>query len=109
MITNCFVHVVMYSYYLALCLKIDFKYKEWVTRSQLIQFVVCLIFCVKNCVIETDSPCHWKVRKYYLPTISTCTIYFSYLLLFIKFYIDNYLNRKKIKNNEIKIEKKKDS
>ncbi|KAG7725649.1 hypothetical protein KL948_004833 [Ogataea haglerorum] len=93
---NLFVHVVMYWYYFLAARSIRVWWKEWVTRFQIIQFILDLSFIyfatyqkvVHNFV--PSLPHCGDCAGTPLATISGCIIISSYLVLFIAFYIEVY-------------------
>lgn len=108
----------MYFYYFLSARGIRVWWKEWVTRIQIIQFVIDLGF------VYFASYSHF-VMKYFpwAPTVGDCTgeefaalmglgILSSYLLLFISFYLRVYSKkgpraaRKSISSGEIAIDPK---
>lgn len=102
---NLFVHVVMYWYYFLAARGIRVWWKEWVTRFQIIQFIIDLSFIYFAVYIKMMSnikpewagclTCSGTVTA----TISGCAIISSYLVLFIAFYIEVY--RKKSKKSVV--------
>ncbi|KAL9881363.1 very long chain fatty acid elongase 7-like isoform 1-T1 [Glossina fuscipes fuscipes] len=97
---NCFVHVVMYSYYLAasLDLKIDFlPWKRRVTQIQILQF---LLFAVHTMAAIADNWCGLSMLL-----LNFLLLQVIYLIaMFGNFYYRTYLaNRRKIENNMKKI------
>ena len=85
---NSFVHILMYTYYLIKC-----KYfSKLITSIQIIQLIFNTIFNFYGCIFNTPLHNHYNVKKYSL-YCSICT--FTYLLLFINFYISRYRIKKK--------------
>jgi hypothetical protein len=115
---NLTVHVVMYFYYFLSARGIRVWWKEWVTRIQIIQFVLDLGF------VYFASYTHFAIKYFpWAPTMGDCTgeeyaalmglgILSSYLLLFISFYIRVYTKqspkaaRKAVSSGDIAIDPK---
>ena len=102
---NLFVHVVMYWYYFLAARGIRVWWKEWVTRFQIIQFLVDLSFIYFAVYIKVMYDYNPKYTANLtcsgtrLATLSGCSIISSYLVLFIAFYIEVY--RKKSKKSKV--------
>jgi len=93
---NLFVHVVMYWYYFQSARGVRIWWKEWITRLQIIQFVIDLGF-VYFASWDYFTSTYWPS----LPHVGTCAgeefaaftgcaILSSYLLLFLSFYAATY-------------------
>jgi len=102
---NLGVHCVMYWYYFLASTGIRVWWKEWVTRFQIVQFILdigFIYFASYQKLVHTFIPslphCGDCVGST-LATINGCIIISSYLFLFIAFYIEVY--RKNTKKSKL--------
>lgn len=109
---NLGVHVVMYWYYFLAARGIRVWWKEWVTRFQIIQFVldlgfvyfatihkiIYLYFPQFNSVLVSCNDCHGSMNAAYYG----CAILSSYLVLFIAFYIEVYKRKGSRRSKRVK-------
>ncbi|ODV86672.1 hypothetical protein CANARDRAFT_195596 [[Candida] arabinofermentans NRRL YB-2248] len=103
---NLWVHIVMYWYYFLAARGIRVWWKEWVTRFQIVQFILDLAFIYFATYQKLVShfapnlPHCGDCAGTTLATISGCAIISSYLVLFIAFYIEVY-KKKSTKKSKV--------
>ncbi|XP_075236147.1 very long chain fatty acid elongase AAEL008004-like [Lycorma delicatula] len=93
---NCFVHAVMYLYYLLTI--VDSKYrttwwKKHITQLQLVQFAAIGIHFLFSIIMECGYPT--RVAQFYLPVL------FAIVLLFINFYWRAYIRNQEHDNKKM--------
>ena len=79
---NSVVHLIMYSHYLYTSLGYNNPFKKYITRTQLLQFVICLLHSLIVICVEDVVP-----RRYALIELVYQT---NMLVLFSNFYIKSY-------------------
>ncbi|EGV61350.1 Fatty acyl-CoA elongase/Polyunsaturated fatty acid specific elongation enzyme [Yamadazyma tenuis] len=106
---NLWVHVVMYFYYFLAARGIRVWWKEWVTRFQILQFILDLgfvYFATYNKIVDEFlggslpycGSCTGEMSAAYMG----CGILSSYLVLFISFYIDVYKKKTTRRSKRVK-------
>eukprot|EP01059_Diplonema_ambulator_P008767 TRINITY_DN18510_c0_g1_i1.p1 TRINITY_DN18510_c0_g1~~TRINITY_DN18510_c0_g1_i1.p1 ORF type:complete len:302 (+),score=76.74 TRINITY_DN18510_c0_g1_i1:92-997(+) len=94
---NCFVHIVMYSYYLGSCLGLDLKGKKHVTQLQLLQFVLVMTHSAACIYLDTPYP-HWIMWSLIAFLVILMTLFFN-------FYMQEYIKKKNHKARLLKQQK----
>lgn len=98
---NLLVHIVMYWYYFQSARGVRVWWKEWVTRIQIIQFVIDLgfiYFASYTYFVSTYFPALPKVGSCAADDLAEFTgvaVLSSYLVLFILFYLATYKKGKR--------------
>jgi elongation of very long chain fatty acids protein 4 len=86
---NSVVHLIMYSHYLCTSLGYNNPFKKYITRTQLLQFAVCLVHSLAVIGVEEIVP-----KKYALIELIYQT---NMLILFSNFYRRSYSSKNDIK------------
>ncbi|KAF8253113.1 GNS1/SUR4 membrane protein [Wilcoxina mikolae CBS 423.85] len=115
---NLLVHVVMYWYYFQSARGVRVWWKQWITRLQILQFIIDLGFVYfASYTYFTSTYWPWipnagKCAGEEFAAFSGCGILSSYLLLFISFYFSTYklagkrAAKKAVANGDIAIDPK---
>ncbi|KAI1289950.1 Elongation of very long chain fatty acids protein 6 [Halotydeus destructor] len=90
MAMNAFVHTVMYTYYglRALRIRVPSYVNIIITSVQILQMIVGSCICVLAVVTKTSGR---RCDNHWTSVIAGTAMYFSYLYLFGKFFVDTYL------------------
>jgi len=89
---NCLVHIFMYYYYFVSSLGKQVWWKRYLTLLQIFQFVITFTFnCYWGYAYLQGYNCSGTLQGFYFGMF----IIFSFLVLFIKFYVDNYKQESK--------------
>jgi len=90
-LVNSLIHTMMYSYYLATCLNIKVWFKKYITKAQIVQFISGTGMCFTWFFLKRSGyGCTSDTPAFYWSNF----VNFTFLALFIKFYFDNYKNKK---------------
>ncbi|XP_069697703.1 very long chain fatty acid elongase 2-like isoform X2 [Periplaneta americana] len=88
---NCFVHVVMYSYYFITNAFPEYKkniwWKKYITQIQMVQFILINLHNLPTVIQEDCAFSAFAGRKMYIESILM-------LILFFKFYVNTYWKKK---------------
>ena len=106
--TNMFVHTPMYYYYTINALGGTVWWKKYITQIQITQFVFCMAVMVYDALVlrPADSTRCLIHKEYpYNSILWSAIIYVTFLILFIKLYIDVYKSRSKAKKEETEAKK----
>lgn len=89
---NSFVHFVMYDYYKMQGYGVRISYAQRITQIQITQMVIGIILSgIMAKISREDKSCGAKPNQYTdILLIGTATMYGSYLLLFLQFYIKRF-------------------
>lgn len=96
-VINLWVHVLMYYYYAMSALRIRVWWKKYLTKLQIVQFVldVTIVGYAYAIFIKANfdpNACYGTSRG----AIIGLSILFSYLILFIRFYVSTYIMKPKL-------------
>ena len=94
---NMLVHTLMYYYYAINALGYTVWWKKYITQMQITQFVLCILTMAYDGLVlrpATSTICtEHKPYRYHSMEVSIA-IYFTFLALFIKLYINTYNDKK---------------
>nr|XP_024217007.1 elongation of very long chain fatty acids protein AAEL008004 [Halyomorpha halys] len=102
-IINCFVHSIMYCYYLISAIYPEFKQSVWwkrhLTELQMTQF----IYMTFHCALSTFNP----YCNFHRPLVILFMIQNGFMFaMFLDFYVKTYINKSKDKREKEVAEKK---
>jgi len=86
---NSIIHLIMYSHYLCTSLGYNNPFKKYITRTQLLQFAVCLVHSLAVIGVEEIVPKKYAVIELIYQT--------TMLILFSNFYVKSYPSKNDIK------------
>jgi elongation of very long chain fatty acids protein 4 len=86
---NSIIHLIMYSHYLCTSLGYNNPFKKYITRTQLLQFAVCLVHSLAVIGVEEIVPKKYAVIELIYQT--------TMLVLFSNFYVKSYPSKNDIK------------
>jgi len=93
---NSFIHVLMYLYYTLKAWKVEAPWKRHLTKLQMVQFVLVFLFTAASyCITYEDIGI--EVKRSYLVQ---AWVMLSLLVLFMQFYRNAYLEKKKRKKEK---------
>lgn len=93
---NSVIHLIMYSHYLCTSLGYNNPFKKYITRTQLLQFAVCLVHSIAVIAVEDIVPKRYAVIELIYQT--------TMLVLFSNFYLKSYSsNSNSNSKNDIKL------
>lgn len=88
---NSVIHLIMYSHYLCTSLGYNNPFKKYITRTQLLQFAVCLVHSIAVIAVEDIVPKKYAVIELIYQT--------TMLVLFSNFYLKSYSPNSNSKND----------
>jgi len=91
---NSFIHIILYAYYAASALGIYSRIRRYITSMQIVQFMLGLSQCTiwYFHILVRKQPCVGERYGMFF----TYLVCLSFLVLFIKFYIDEYIEGKRL-------------
>uniref|UniRef100_A0A1I8MDU2 Elongation of very long chain fatty acids protein n=1 Tax=Musca domestica TaxID=7370 RepID=A0A1I8MDU2_MUSDO len=94
-VINSFIHVVMYTYYLAAAMKLNIDLMAWKKRVTMMQIIQFIILAFHQSLPLINNPCNMS-KQIVLFSVSQCIFM---LILFSNFYYQTYIrSAKKIKS-----------
>lgn len=92
---NTFVHTFMYTYYIAISLRISIKFKKLITYMQIIQFILGSLIFLSIITLTDVFSRDTNIRKFqYITTVSVLLYVFGLIILFRSFINTRYSSNK---------------
>lgn len=90
---NCYIHVMMYSYYFVSSFPSLQKYTKYVKSFVTLAQIAQLLIVLSNFYVVLKTNCH-VTSLFYLQSLNVFTL----LALFTNFYVKSYMKKSQVKN-----------